>query len=513
LFELPVGMEKGIVGLGVVPAFGAPALRKRAVAPLLVAPMLLCFGLAPSSTESASANGDTRSLSFTDGHTNESGTFTYMVDGVYDQPTLDKLNWFMRDWRLNESAKMDPKLFDIVWEVYRESGSKQPIDVLSGYRSPQTNALLRRRSRQVAKYSQHMEGKAIDAHFIDVDTATIRDIAMRMEQGGVGFYPNSYTPWVHIDSGDIRYWPRMNRNALARIFPDGKTVFYPSDGQPMAGYDQAKAEIEARGGEVATAQASNTGSGGVFSWLFGAHAGGADDAEEASGDEVAPVGRNARASGVATAQADTAPSATIAAAQRNLPPGQTALQQGPLQPDAADADASAVTLTGPIAAEFIAPLPPPKPIEMALADAPTPPTRPTELAFASPSPASTSAADSDLIAALLAVGQLLGVIARGVDAPRGLLALAEVDPPEPPERPAVLARAAALSAPLPPLPLGRPATRALAKAISNETTATIPAHSFALNAGKPANPYGGLITDGFAAESADASQMTAAVAR
>ena len=93
-----------------------------------------------------------------------------MVNGVYDQAALDKLNWFMRDWRLNEPTKMDPKLFDIIWEVYRESGSQQPIDVLSGYRSPQTNAMLRRRSRQVAKHSQHMQGKAIDAHFIDVGT-------------------------------------------------------------------------------------------------------------------------------------------------------------------------------------------------------------------------------------------------------------------------------------------------------------------------------------------------------
>ena len=143
----------------------------------------------PELDRSAVANGDTRTIVLSSDHTNESGSFTYMVDGVYDQATLDKLNWFLRDWRLNEPTKMDPKLFDIVWEVYRESGSKQPIDVLSGYRSPQTNAMLRRRSRQVAKYSQHMEGKAMDAHFQDVDTATIRDIAMRMQAGGVGFYP------------------------------------------------------------------------------------------------------------------------------------------------------------------------------------------------------------------------------------------------------------------------------------------------------------------------------------
>ena len=205
-----------------------------------------------------------------------------MVNGIYDQAVLDKLNWFCRDWRLNEPTKMDPHLFDIIWEVYRESGSTQPIDVLSGYRSPQTNAMLRRRSRQVAEHSQHMQGKAIDAHFLDVSTGRIRDIAMRMQAGGVGFYPTGNTPWVHIDSGSVRYWPKMSRDALTRLFPDGKTVFIPADGQPMPGYEQARAEIEARGGEVQVARGG--GIGGLFSWLFGG--GGADDAEESGGQEA-----------------------------------------------------------------------------------------------------------------------------------------------------------------------------------------------------------------------------------
>ncbi len=199
---------------------------------------------APSSTEPAIANGDTRTLMFVNEHTKESGSFTFLVNGAYDQVALDKLNWFMRDWRLNEQVKMDPHLFDILWDVYRESGSNQAIDVLSAYRSPQTNAMLRRRSRQVAERSQHMQGKAIDAHFIDIHPGPIRDIAMRMQEGGVGFYPIGSTPWVHIDSGTVRYWPRMSRSALARLFPDGKTVFIPSDGQPMEQYAAAKAMIE-----------------------------------------------------------------------------------------------------------------------------------------------------------------------------------------------------------------------------------------------------------------------------
>jgi uncharacterized protein YcbK (DUF882 family) len=476
--------------------------------------MLLGFGLSPSSTESAVANGDTRTIALSSSHTNESGSFTYMVDGVYDQATLDKLNWFLRDWRLNEPTKMDPKLFDIIWEVYRESGSKLPIDVLSGYRSPQTNAMLRRRSRQVAKFSQHMEGKAVDAHFQDVDTAAIRDIAMRMQAGGVGFYPGA---WVHIDSGDVRYWPRMNRDALARLFPDGKTVFIPSDGQPMSGYDQARAEVEARGGEVQVATAGNSSAGGgLFSWLVGARAGGADDEEEASGVEAAPTGRGGRAPASAAAQVASA------AAPREAPPSAAAPQPAPTAAEPNDsADAAAAD---PNDGDFSAPLPPRKPIELILADAPTPPARPTELV---PAPAADTSGDRDLITALLARGGVPRVITRGVGAPRGILALTEVDAPDSPERPAILDRAAALAAPLPPLPPTRNPARVAAKPVPSETSAAAPAKLAAgapapaptarglalLSSAPSANPYGGLVTDGFAADAASIPTMATAELR
>ena len=388
-----------------------------------LATVVLAAALAPNSTESAVANGDTRTVTFSNQHTNEEASFTYMVNGVYDQAVLDKLNWFMRDWRLNEPTKMDPKLFDIIWEVYRESGSHEPIDVLSGYRSPQTNAMLRRRSRQVAEHSEHMQGKAIDAHFLDVSTARIRDIAMRMQEGGVGFYPTGITPWVHIDSGGIRYWPRMSRDALTRLFPDGKTVFIPADGQPMPGYDLAKAEIEQRGGEVQTASG-----GGLFAWLFGARGGGDDDAEEAGGQEAvvasnaggtrrrtqrrgradgrAGRGRRSRTGGGGESQARPADGAGLrrtrgaepAAAEPAAPAPAAApepvakdevvaaLEQPQVASDA-DTDAT-VKLTGPIAALYLAPLPPRRPPNLEqqlalLADIPLPPIRPADLTAAS----------------------------------------------------------------------------------------------------------------------------------
>jgi hypothetical protein len=379
--------------------------------------------------------------------------------------------------------------------------------------------MLRRRSRQVAKYSQHMEGKAMDAHFLDVDTPTIRDIAMRMQAGGVGFYPSGYTPWIHIDSGDVRYWPRMSRDALARLFPDGKTVFIPSDGQPMPGYDQARAEIEARGDQVQVARAdSGSAGGGVFSWLFGARGGGADDEEEASVAETAPTGRGGRVAAPVFAAPQVASAETPREAPANAP-----VQQPTPKPDAAEASDSAAA-ADPNDGDFPAPLPPRKPVELIFADAPTPPARPTELAFA---PASDTSGDRDLIAALLARGGLPRVITRGVGAPRGILALTETDAPEPPERPAILDRAAALAAPLPPAPPARNPARIAAKPAPGETSAAAPAKLAAgapalalnpralalLSPNQSANPYGDLVTGGFNADTAPNSKSASAEIR
>jgi uncharacterized protein YcbK (DUF882 family) len=485
--------------------FDALKLGRGAFARALFAPLLLYFGFASNSTESAIANGDTRTISLSNSHTNETGSFPYMVNGVYDSAVLEKLNWFLRDWRHDEKTTMDPKMFDIVWEVYRESGSTEPVDVLSGYRSPETNAMLRRRSRQVAEHSQHMLGKAMDAHFIDVPTSKIRDITMRLQAGGVGFYPSGNTPWVHIDSGSVRYWPRMSHDQIARLFPDGKTVFIPADGVPLPGYQQAAAEIEARGGAVFAANAQGGPIKSLFAMLFG---GGEDDAEEGASSRAStilasapsPGGRNGvGAQSMYSGQtlvASGAPDA-IAKAKRDLPHGETFMSAPDTTPNAAIAsgaqkpqvlaaadqpgESHAADAQETKAAQWTAPVPPHRPSEfalpeIALAGAPTPPARPVEFASlqtaASNLPAagsstplaSDAARKKDLIAALLA-RQLPSVITRGAGGavPPGTLALVEGRGLlEPPERPATLAKAAALSAALPAV--GSPRLSPLARA-------------------------------------------------
>ena len=195
----------------------------------------------------ATALNETRTLSFHHTHSDEDLTVTFKRDGRYDEEALKKLNHFLRDWRSQDQTTMDRHLFDILWEVYRDVDGKKPIQIISAYRSPATNAMLRRRSSGVARFSQHMLGHAMDFYIPDVPLEQIRAAGLRLQRGGVGFYPTSGSPFVHLDTGSIRHWPRMTHDQLARVFPDGRTVHLPSNGGPLKGYELARADIERRG--------------------------------------------------------------------------------------------------------------------------------------------------------------------------------------------------------------------------------------------------------------------------
>jgi uncharacterized protein YcbK (DUF882 family) len=226
----------------------APVARRTGLTLLVMATVSVA---AARGTQDAVANGDTRTLTIYHAHTKESLTVTYRRNGQYDERALEQLNWLLRDWRRDEPTRMDPRLFDTLWTVYRETGSDEAIHVVSAYRSPQTNSMLRRRSGAVAEHSQHMLGKAMDFYLPDVSVDRIRAIGMRLQNGGVGYYPSSYTPFIHLDVGSVRAWPRMTRDQLVRLFPDGRTVHLPADGNPLPGYEEARAEVLARGGKVA----------------------------------------------------------------------------------------------------------------------------------------------------------------------------------------------------------------------------------------------------------------------
>ncbi len=165
-----------------------------------------------------------RTISFFNPRTKQNLTVTYKRYGQFIPSAMRKINYMLRDWRTNQVVRMDPKLIDLLWEIHSGLGSRMPIEVLSGYRSPKTNAMLRRRSRAVSRYSRHMFGMASDVRFPDIALQKLRDFAMIKQRGGVGYYRGSF---VHVDVGSVRHWPRMSKRQLARLFPKGNSLHVP----------------------------------------------------------------------------------------------------------------------------------------------------------------------------------------------------------------------------------------------------------------------------------------------
>lgn len=181
----------------------------------------MALGLWSTAAGTAMAGGETRSISIYHTHTKESLTVTYMVNGKYVPSAMKKLNYILRDWRRNEVITIDPKTINLMWELHADLGSKKPVHIVSGYRSPKTNAFLKRIGRNVARKSQHMKGKAIDIYFPDVNTKTMRNSALVRLVGGVGYYRSGGGPsgFLHIDSGNVRHWgPGISRREMASIF-------------------------------------------------------------------------------------------------------------------------------------------------------------------------------------------------------------------------------------------------------------------------------------------------------
>lgn len=147
-----------------------------------------------------------RRIAFRNAHTGESFSGVYRVGDKYLPDAFSQINTVMRDFRTNQVYPMDPRVLDIIYTVHRMTGQRAPFEILSGYRSPKTNQMLRGKSRRsgVAKKSLHMQGKAIDLNIKDFSTKRLRDIAASLRAGGVGYYPRSN--FVHIDSGDVRTW-------------------------------------------------------------------------------------------------------------------------------------------------------------------------------------------------------------------------------------------------------------------------------------------------------------------
>lgn len=162
------------------------------------------FAPAPSGPAPTLDTTSPRTLSLVNYNTQDTLTVTYWSNGAYHRQALDQLNQFLRDTRENQTTEMDPLLFDVLWHTTRIVGFSGSIEILSAFRSPNTNAWLASVSRGVARDSQHMNGNAMDIRMPGVPVYQIRQAAYSLNMGGVGFYPRS--GFVHLDTGPVRYW-------------------------------------------------------------------------------------------------------------------------------------------------------------------------------------------------------------------------------------------------------------------------------------------------------------------
>jgi uncharacterized protein YcbK (DUF882 family) len=235
----------------------------KALASMAIAGTLALGAWSFADATPSEAGGETRTISLYHIHTKENLTITYMQNGRYVPSAMKKINHLMRDWRRNEPITIDPRTLDLLWELHADLGSTKPIHIVCGYRSPRTNAFLKKVGRKVATKSQHMKGKAIDFYFPDVNTAKIRNSALVRRVGGVGYYRSSAGPtgFLHIDSGNVRHWgPGMGPSQMAGLLRDGKKYV----GKRLNGKAPAPVSME-----VASEDDDEEKSGGLWGLVTG----------------------------------------------------------------------------------------------------------------------------------------------------------------------------------------------------------------------------------------------------
>ena len=180
----------------------SPGLARRRFLAMTTATAAGCCLAAPVAARAAAP--PERALSFYNIHTGERLRRVYWAEGWYIDEALDEIDHLLRDFRTGEIKQIDLRLLNVLHQVHASLDTKEPFSVISGYRSPETNAMLARRSGGVAKNSFHIHGMAIDVRVAGRYTEDIRWIAMGLHRGGVGYYPDSN--FVHMDVGPVRYW-------------------------------------------------------------------------------------------------------------------------------------------------------------------------------------------------------------------------------------------------------------------------------------------------------------------
>jgi uncharacterized protein YcbK (DUF882 family) len=182
-----------------------PGLTRRQVLTAGVLGSLVCLSPVQALAKLSLTGVQERSLSLLNTHTGERlKEVVYWEKGNYILDALENLNHVLRDHRTNQVHPIDPMTLDLMAAISRKVDARQPFEIISGYRSPQTNRSLRGNSNGVAKNSYHMQGKAVDLRLPGVPLKKVRKAALDLRMGGVGYYSKS--GFVHIDSGRVRSW-------------------------------------------------------------------------------------------------------------------------------------------------------------------------------------------------------------------------------------------------------------------------------------------------------------------
>ena len=182
-----------------------PDLKRRQILKAGVLGSLFCLCPMQALAQFSLTGVQERSLSLLNTHTGERlKEVVYWEKGDYILDALENLNHVLRDHRTNQVHPIDPMTLDLMAAISRKVGANQPFEIISGYRSPQTNKALNKQSRGVAKNSYHMQGKAVDLRLSGVPLRAVRKAALELRMGGVGYYAKS--DFVHIDSGKVRSW-------------------------------------------------------------------------------------------------------------------------------------------------------------------------------------------------------------------------------------------------------------------------------------------------------------------
>jgi uncharacterized protein YcbK (DUF882 family) len=192
---------------------GSAPLPRRRLLGLAFPAALALLGLPPGLAEAARA--PERRLLLHHRHTGEWFRAAYYADGAYLPESLREVRRVLRDWRTDETVDIDPRVLDIAYLLQQRLGRSAPLEVICGYRSPATNAMLRRKSRAVAKDSLHMHGMALDIRFEGPELRAAHRTALALAAGGVGYYPRN--GFIHLDSGPVRQWGQGGAAATRKI--------------------------------------------------------------------------------------------------------------------------------------------------------------------------------------------------------------------------------------------------------------------------------------------------------